>query len=232
MTRPTILVAAVFMLTATAIFAYFASPEKSSPAGLVSATRKEQLRELEKLRIEGIRHVTEKKFDRAVEIFLRLSYVNRHDPFAYRQLAPIYKEMGDADFTRVMTDAMRRRPDSADLDRTLGAVLYYAGRVDLAASHIDSYLNAHPDDVCARFYRGAILAKTGSVDEAITVLSGVIAIEPTHHYAYLELQNLYDKRGDYDMAKKMLGLALKYDPEKDAGICCGLPPDSEAATKR
>ncbi|MBI5815292.1 MAG: tetratricopeptide repeat protein [Nitrospinae bacterium] len=199
--------------------------------GLTSTTRAEQLKELERLRIEGIRLVTEKKYREAVAVFLKLNYVNHHDPFSYQQLAMVVARAGADEAEKLVKKEMSPRPNAADTERILGGMFFYAKADDRAVKHLDVYLAANPDDPAAMYYTGAITRKKGDNKEAIRVLSKVVEKEPGHYYAYVELQQAYEAMGNDAQAAKMLGLALKNSPSNKEGVCCGLPPDKKATEK-
>jgi len=201
------------------------------PPGLMSATRADQLKELERLRIYGIKLATEKKYTEAVSIFLRLNYVNEHDPFAYQQLASLISGAGAVVVEKLVADGMASRPNAADADKIMGGVYYYAGKSDEAMVKVERYLAANPGDLNATFFKGAVVRKRGDNTGAIELLKKVVEKEPTHYYAYIELQQAYETMGDKNMATRMLGLALKNSPASKEGVCCGLPPDKKAAEK-
>ncbi|MBI4666900.1 MAG: hypothetical protein HY751_10895 [Nitrospinae bacterium] len=202
-------------------------------AGLESQTRAEQLKELEKLRIEGIRLASDKKYGDAIAVFLRLNYVNPHDQFPYQQMAEVFKGAGEKEFTSLMQTQIAGRPNAKDLDRALGGVYHIAGREDLAEAALEEYLTKNPGDVSASYFLGAVKNRLGDRKGAIGILSGVIEKEPTHYYAYVELQGAYEAEGDAIMSAKMLGMALKYNPANNKeGVCCGLLPDPSAVKKK
>ncbi len=201
------------------------------PPGLTETTRKEQLKELERLRLQGIREAADGEHEKGIETFLRLQYVNPHDPFAAQRMAAMMEEMGEEAFVPLFDTAMQGRPDKENRDRTLAAVYFQAGEDQKSKALAETYLAVHPDDIASLYLVGAVARQAGDNEKAVAILTRVIENQPGHYYAYLELQNAYDALGDAREANRMLGLALENSPAKRDGICCGLPPDPKAAQK-
>ena len=218
-----------------AAFAFLPMGGSGSPdSAIVSEkqkTRADLLKELDKLRIDGIRYISDGNNSQAVDVFVRLIDINPHDPFAYQRLAGLMVEVGQEDFERLLRSRTQGKPISLDIDRILGAVYFYAKKPNLADEHITRFLKERPNDLCATYYKGALARKMGDNRSAIELLTSVIEREKTYYYAYLELQQAYDEIGETDMANKMLGLALKNSPANKDGICCGVPDDKKSGEK-
>ncbi|MBF0170741.1 MAG: hypothetical protein HQK87_06605 [Nitrospinae bacterium] len=201
------------------------------PPGLTETTRGEQLKELERLRLQGIREAAAGEREKAMTTFLRLQYVNPHDPFFAQRMAALLAEMGEAPFVALLDRKLADRPDNESRDRILAAVYFQAGLDAKGGALADRFHAAHPDDVAAQFLAGAFARRAGDNKRAVAILTKVITAHPEHYYAYLELQNAYEALGDMRSANLMLGLALENSPGQKDGICCGIPPDPTAAKK-
>lgn len=218
------------VLGVVSVVAPFGGGDEPTPAGLTETTRVEQLKELERLRLQGIREATAGEYDKGIATFLRLAYVNPHDPFAFQRMGAVMEEMGEERFVASLTAAYAGRPDGDTMERTLAAVALAVGKNEAAARRAKRRLSDHPDDVAAQYLLGAALRRRGDAAGALPPLTAVVAAAPTHYYAYLELQQAYEALGDEGMANKMLGLALNNSPANREGVCCGLPPDPKAAS--
>lgn len=215
-----------------AIVAFFSAgsgdDEQATLAEIDGGPTADQLvKEIDKLRIDGIRFISEGKHGEAVDVFLRLVDINHHDPFAYQRMAGMMAELGHEKFEKILHERIKGKPIALDLNRILGAVYFHANKPEPATRYIEAFLVERPNDLCATYYKGALARKSGDNNNAVQLLTYVINEEETYYYAYLELQQAYDEMGQTDLANKMLGLALKNSPKNKDGICCGLPNKSK-----
>jgi tetratricopeptide (TPR) repeat protein len=82
------------------------------------------------------------------------------------------------------------------------------GRTDEALAALDSYLELPDAHVFGRRLRAGLFLAQGEVDAAETDLRAVIAGEPGHARAYVDLAELQRKRGDIRAAKATLDRCL------------------------
>jgi len=213
-------------LGGASLYVPFGQEEKPPPLSAEQQEVAERLRQIDLLKAAAVRLAADGKDDEAIVEFLRLNYVNPNDPFSYRRMGAQASRLGIDRFGALLKTALKGRPDEAEFDRIYGGALHYAKEEQAAAEAIRRFRQTYPDNLAGRFYYGAILRALGETEAARELMLGVITEAPTHHYAYLELQQIYDTLGNDTEAERMFGLALKTDPTTQKGICCGLPKTS------
>ena len=158
-----------------------------------------------------------------MKLFLHLVDINHHDQFSYVQLARVLRDVGDVRFANLFAET-DGRPIIYDIDRIKGAVYFQVGDLSKAKEHLNRLLADFPHDLAATYYQGAIAMQEGDLDKAEQLLTEVIEREKSYFFAYTELLDLYEKRGDKEKAETYFKLAWKYNPANNIeGICCGLP---------
>ncbi len=194
---------------------------------LESMSREALHKKIEKMRLQAIRLASDGRYDEAFPLFLKLIDINQHDQFSYVQLSKVMRDLGEERFLE-MLDKSAEQPIAFDIDRTKGAVYYQFGDNVKAKKHLNLYLALAPNDLASKYYLGAIALREGELDRAELLLTDVIEREKTYYFAYLDLLDLYERRGNKELTEKYLKLALKYNPANSKeGVCCGLPLTEE-----
>lgn len=86
------------------------------------------------------------------------------------------------------------------------------GRHAQALELLDGVLGDAPEDAQARFLRGVVLAELERTDDAITVFKGLAKDLPELPEPHNNLAVLYAARGDYDLARDALLVAIHTHP--------------------
>jgi tetratricopeptide (TPR) repeat protein len=219
-------IVAGLIIGAISVFAPALLNETDDLAGmedLAVLSREEAHKKIETKRIEAVRLASDQRYNEAISIFLYLIDINHHDHFAYVQLARVLRDIGDDAFFALLDDT--NNPGLVyDLDRIKGAVYYQVGDIERSSQYIDRFIERHPGDLAATFYKGSLARKEGRFDEAERLLTDVVTREPSYFFAYLELIDLYEEKGDEVKAKQANTLAWKFNPANNKeGVCCGLP---------
>jgi tetratricopeptide (TPR) repeat protein len=81
-----------------------------------------------------------------------------------------------------------------------------------AASDLERYMAAHPNDVHGRFLQGVILSEQKKTAEAIRIFNDLILQHPSWPEPYNNLAVLYAGQGQYERARQTLELALRTHP--------------------
>ncbi|MBF0171111.1 MAG: hypothetical protein HQK87_08495 [Nitrospinae bacterium] len=184
-------------------------------------------KKIEGMRLQAVRLSSDGLYRESMDLFLSLIDMNHHDQFSYIQMARIYRDGGEELFDGLL-DESGARSFIYDLDRIRGAVYYQVGELPKAKEAMGRFLVQKPGDLAATFYLGAIAKKEGASDVAERYLLEVVKREKSYFYAYLELLDLYEKRGDSAMSDKYFKLAWEYNPANNKeGVCCGLPLTEE-----
>ena len=118
----------------------------------------------------------------------------------------------------VVKDALRAKPDEADLQFELGAVLERSGDRSGAEKAFLTILDQHPDNAGTMNYLGYMWAEQGvNLDRAADMLTKAVTLEPGNG-AYLDsLGWAYFRQGKLDLAEKRLNEAAQILP-RDATV--------------
>ncbi len=131
----------------------------------------------------------------------QLDYVTAHDPTgSYGERA------------RVLLAALEQRIGS----QRLAAMRQYIKESD----EVESALAQSPADAAALYKKAGLLMQQQKADEAISVLEKLLALEPDHVEARIQLGALLEEKGRYREAAESYAVALSLinDPERAAGI--------------
>jgi tetratricopeptide (TPR) repeat protein len=84
-----------------------------------------------------------------------------------------------------------------------------------ALKQLEAFLEDNPDDVEARLFRGVILTRQGSTDEAIATFDELSKHKPELPEPLNNLAVLYAAQGRYDDSRKVLLRAIELEPRYD-----------------
>lgn len=129
---------------------------------------------------------------------------------AYNRLAIVYQKLGQpAEAENMFKQGIRAAPGSAVLRNNLGFCLLAQRRFAEATEAFRDALTQQPDFERARMNLAIALAQSGRTDEALSEFSRVVPAETAHYNVAL----LAMHRGDYDVARHSLKLALEINPD-------------------
>ncbi len=162
--------------------------------------------------------------DGAVDAYRRASELDPEASDIWAELAGLYARRNQAEEALTAgAEALRRDADNAEAHRILGLV--YAARagargggsredVELALDHLQSARNPEAPDAGLYLTLGRLLLSTGEVDEAIVVLSEVLAVEPQFAEAIVMLAQAYESKGEWEAAAAAYERAVLYSPRR------------------
>lgn len=138
---------------------------------------------------------------RVVDGVRQLDYVVAHDPLG---------SFGER--AKVLLAALEQRIGP----RKLAAMRQYIKESD----EIESALAQSPEDAAALYKKAGLLMQQQKADEAISVLEKLLALDPGHVDARIQLGALLEEKGRYQEAAENYAVALSLltDPERIAGI--------------
>jgi tetratricopeptide (TPR) repeat protein len=117
-----------------------------------------------------------------------------------------------ADAVRVLTEETGRRPDDADVWRTLGEARDRAGDQAGAIAALQQAVLLAPRNAHARHHLGAILFTTGRAAEARVQLESAVRLWPAHPLAWIDLAGACLDTGDPEAAKRAGDEAVRHNP--------------------
>ena len=92
------------------------------------------------------------------------------------------------------------------------------GRFHEALSHIDTALEALPDDLALRIRRGVLLRQLQRLDESIALLTDLQAVLPGNLHIKQELATSHRLAGNYRESRKLVGAILAQQPNHRGGL--------------
>jgi Flp pilus assembly protein TadD len=122
-----------------------------------------------------------------------------------------------SDVEQETASALARNPEDRQLQFTRAAALERLGRADEAASLFQSLIDRDPSDAASANYLGYSWADRGeNLEEALTLITRAVAIEPENP-AYLDsLGWVYYRLGDLDQAEYWLRRAVGFGSDSGA----------------
>jgi tetratricopeptide (TPR) repeat protein len=169
----------------------------------------------------------------SVTLFKHTVKVTSNNHFAHNNLGVALARGGRLDeATYHYSQALRIKPDRAEVHNNLGNALAAQGNVDRAVGHysqalemanqgkteeaINHYTEAlklEPDYAGAHYNLGTVLAEQGRTEEAINHITEALRIMPYWAGAHNNLGVLLERRGRLDEAIRHYSEALRLDPD-------------------
>lgn len=122
-----------------------------------------------------------------------------------------------ADAVRVLTAESGRRPDDADVWRTLGEAKDRAGDQAGAIEALERAVQLAPRSAHARHHLGALLFTTGRAAEARAQLESAVRLWPAHPLAWIDLAGACLDSNDPEAARRAGDQAVRINPNGGYG---------------
>jgi tetratricopeptide (TPR) repeat protein len=149
--------------------------------------------------------------DEAIEAFKRAAAAARPVDQAEASIVSTLRSQGRIDDAIVAArEAISKRDDSAPAWNELGLCLAAKGDLDTAMACWDRVLEIEPSFHEARFQRGVGTAMRGRLEEAERIYRDLIAREPRHVRARVNLSGILMHRGDHAGAERELSAAAPH----------------------
>ncbi len=154
--------------------------------------------------------LSEQGFDApAVNAFERVA---KADPSAitFFNLGTLYMKLGrPADAKAALERALALKPDYAEANNTLGALLGQSGDVRGALTRFRAALEAKPDDADVLNNLGYVLFQTGQMQEAFQVYTRALQLRPDFPEALNNLGIFYGQQRDLEHAEQYFRQAVE-----------------------
>ncbi|MGO9713108.1 MAG: tetratricopeptide repeat protein [Polyangiaceae bacterium] len=160
---------------------------------------------------------------------------------AYAAYATFLSRQGRADEAQAkLKDALKKLPDTAALERSLGDVAEEQGLHDEAISRYKLALEKDPQDVTSRFHLGQALRRANRGDEATKTFDLVFQADKNYPNLALERGLLLEQSGKVDEALAQFSAALEKHPDDPdlllrvgaALVAIGKPDDAIVKLKK
>jgi tetratricopeptide (TPR) repeat protein len=122
-----------------------------------------------------------------------------------------------ADAVRVLAAESERRPDDADVWRTLGEAKDRAGDQAGAVEALRRAVQLAPRSAHARHHLGALLFTSGRAAEARVQLESAVRLWPAHPLAWIDLAGACLDSGDPEAARRAGDQAVRFNPNGGYG---------------
>ena len=185
--------------------------------------------------------LTLKRMRQYPEAIAAYSAAIRHDPMysdAFVELGKIYSEIDKPDKAiQTFQKALEKDPSAKKAYYELGRVFLLSKKdYNKAADNFSKATQLDPEYDLAFYSHGLTLTELGRLDEAILAFENALAVSKKvkWHEPHYGLAVVYNKKGDFDLAKKSAVAALTINPKYfhaafEAGRACkGLGQHAEA----
>ncbi len=128
-------------------------------------------------------------------------FIGRNLAVAFTNRGLAYKRKGQLD--RAIADyseAIRLKPDDAQVFNNRGNAYYYDGQLDLAIKDYDDAIRLKPDLAVAFSNRGNVYRKQGQFDRAIEEYDKALHFEPDDSQVFADRGLAYEKKGEPSQA--------------------------------
>ena len=115
--------------------------------------------------------------------------------------------------------ALRIRPDLAEVQCYLGIALMYSGRIPEAIEHFDQALRINPDLTDAHLNLGIALMRSDRIPEAMAHLQQALRLQPEYADAHLNLGIASYQTGKREEAVEHFRHALRINPDYAEAHC-------------
>jgi predicted Zn-dependent protease len=159
----------------------------------------------------GLCFVGRKDAPRAVESLLTAVNINPALPLSWRMLEGVYKITGDAASAAMAGDhvaTLKHLPP----DVVTATSLFADGDIDEAEAIIRAFLIKHGNHPDAMRLLARIGMAKDVLDDAETLLAGVLMLAPDYHAARFNYAQVLSKRQKYADARKEIDILLAADP--------------------
>lgn len=116
----------------------------------------------------------------------------------------------------LLTDAIKKSPNSYNLQAQVAAAYYDRGEVDQAIEHVLMSLKSHPNNVLAQMNAGWYLSDKGRYEEAIAHLKEASRILPDYLPPVVNLAKVYLLQNNWQLAADTYRHAATLDPNQAA----------------
>ncbi|WP_226593912.1 tetratricopeptide repeat protein, partial [Microseira wollei] len=167
---------------------------------------------------------------------LQSELANQYHPIALGNLANIFEKQGKLDAAvEYYQQALKLKPDSAEVNYNLGNVLYQQGKLDAAVECYQQALKIKPEIAQAHNNLGNVFLQQGKLDAAIESYQQALKLKPDYAQAHHNLGNVFLQQGKLDAAVESYQQALNIQPNYAAyhnlGNALKLQGKLEAAIK-
>jgi Tfp pilus assembly protein PilF/peroxiredoxin len=142
--------------------------------------------------------------------------VGKADPSAitFYNLGTLYMKLGrPADAKTALERALALKPDYAEANNTLGALLGQSGDVRGALTRFRAALEAKPDDADVLNNLGYVLFQTGQMQEAFQAYQKALQVQPDFPEALNNLGIFYGQQRDLEHAEQYFRQAVEKRPD-------------------
>ena len=160
-------------------------------------------------------YVADQRMDRAIAAAQRATRFDSANPFHHYHLAQLYKQTHrNGDARASIMAAITLKNDVIEWHMLLGDVCMHMGMFDNARSAYLSATHLDPEQTAPIYALSQLLVLQGRIQDAITNLEQALLRDPHNGRWYFELGQLYEQRGNYDMARAAYQHAIQHDGQR------------------
>jgi tetratricopeptide (TPR) repeat protein len=167
----------------------------------------------------GLLDMREKRLDEAREIFRKLYQPGDKDTRPLKALVEALMAAGQYEQAlQILTDALKRVPDSADIHSTMASSALKAHKTDLAIDHYQWLVSADPNNAEFLVYLGEACYMKGDTNRAVATLQKAHQLDPQNPQALAGLAPIFEETGKTQEAMATYRQLLQLQPENPAAL--------------
>ena len=165
----------------------------------------------------GLLDMKEKRLEEAGEIFQKLYQPGDKDTRPLKALVQALVARGKSgQAIQILTDAVKRAPDSADIHSTLASTALRVQKTDLAIDQYQWLMSAYPNNAEFLVYMGEACYIKGDTNRAIATLQKAHQLDPKNAQALAGLAPIFEETGKTQDAMATYRQLLQLQPDNPA----------------
>lgn len=155
------------------------------------------------------------RYEQAYELYGRLVFIDEKNALYVLRLSEISRHIGETAMAEeILSSALRNSPDSVDTMEALGWLYLERGAFDEAEALFDNALEQDQENLMVLYGKALLLFKKERWEEVEALCRLCLALAPDCDAALFLLSRTASRKKDFAGALRMIGKALKINPEK------------------
>jgi tetratricopeptide (TPR) repeat protein len=128
------------------------------------------------------------------------------------------KTMKDIDHQKMLTEALRKKPDHVPVLLELARLEAESGNARKSSEYLREVLQCEPQNLDAKLNLGKQMFEMGQIEEAIRLNQEILETQPDHPDALYNLGAIYGNRGNKERALFFWKQLVDLHPDSESGV--------------
>ena len=166
--------------------------------------------------VEGQLRLDDGDYDGAAKLFAEAATADPgNSALILAQAEALLRAGEEAAALRVVESALLSSPQDVDLLLFLGNFHFGRDEISKSIDYFQQVYDIAPDEESGAFHLVLAIIKSGDLDRAVALLTGMLERKPEYPVAELMLARIYREKGDFPAAEEILHRIEKREPELD-----------------